>query len=47
MDLADWVLSPPPRAARQAILDRFPDLIDGVRTWMDEGVEAAMNRYNG
>jgi PTH1 family peptidyl-tRNA hydrolase len=47
MDLADWVLSPPPRAARQAILDRFPELIDAVRLWMDEGVEAAMNRYNG
>ena len=47
MDLADWVLSPPPRHAREAILERFPELMDGVRLWMDEGVEAAMNRYNG
>jgi PTH1 family peptidyl-tRNA hydrolase len=47
MDLADWVLSTPPKSARQAILDRFPELIDAVRLWMDDGVEAAMNRYNG
>lgn len=47
MDLADWVLAPPPKADRQAIVDRFPDLIDGVSVWMHEGIEAAMNRFNG
>lgn len=46
-DLANWVLAPPSKADRQAILDRFPELIEAVRLWMDEGVEAAMNRYNG
>ncbi|HYJ80342.1 MAG TPA: aminoacyl-tRNA hydrolase [Longimicrobiaceae bacterium] len=47
MDLADYVLSPPSRADRQAILDRFPELVDCVRLWMDEGTEAAMSRCNG
>jgi PTH1 family peptidyl-tRNA hydrolase len=47
VDLAAWVLAPPPRAARDAILGRFPDLVDAVRTWMDDGTEAAMSRYNG
>jgi peptidyl-tRNA hydrolase len=41
------VLAPPSKADRQAITDRFPELVDAVRLWMDEGVEAAMNRYNG
>lgn len=45
-DLADWVLARPPRADREAIEERFPELIEGVSTWMDEGTEAAMNRYN-
>lgn len=47
MDLADWVLAPPGRADRQAILDRMPDMIAGVELWMSSGIEAAMNRYNG
>ncbi|HEX5726681.1 MAG TPA: aminoacyl-tRNA hydrolase [Longimicrobiaceae bacterium] len=45
-DLADWVLSPAPKADRKAIEALFPELADAVRLWMDEGVEAAMNRYN-
>ena len=46
-DLASWVLAPPPRADRQAILDRIPDMISGISVWLDQGIEAAMNRYNG
>jgi PTH1 family peptidyl-tRNA hydrolase len=46
-DLADYVLSPPSKADRQAILDRFPTLVDCVRLWLDEGTETAMNRCNG
>jgi peptidyl-tRNA hydrolase, PTH1 family len=45
-DLADWVLSVMPRADREAVVDRFGDLVDGVEIWMRDGVEAAMNRYN-
>ncbi|HEX8271423.1 MAG TPA: aminoacyl-tRNA hydrolase [Longimicrobiaceae bacterium] len=46
-DLARWVLSPMPPADRQAVLDLFPGLVEGVATWMNEGIEAAMNRFNG
>jgi peptidyl-tRNA hydrolase, PTH1 family len=45
-DLADWVLRPPSKADRQAILDRFPELVEGVEVWMREGTEAAMDRCN-
>lgn len=47
MDLADWVLAPPGKADRQAILDRIPDMLAGIELWMSQGIEAAMNRYNG
>ena len=46
MDLADWVLSPMPKSDKQAVLDRFPDLIDGVKLWMDQGLDAAATRCN-
>lgn len=46
-DLARWVLSPVPAGERQAVLDLFPGLVEGVATWMNEGIEAAMNRFNG
>jgi peptidyl-tRNA hydrolase, PTH1 family len=45
-DLADWVLSRVPRPEREAILERFPELVDGVELWMREGTEAAMSRHN-
>jgi hypothetical protein len=34
---------------RDAVLvrERFPDCIDGIRLWMNEGIEPAMNRFNG
>ncbi|HEX7241685.1 MAG TPA: aminoacyl-tRNA hydrolase [Longimicrobiaceae bacterium] len=45
-DLARWVLAPVPKADRQVLLDLFPELVQGVETWMHEGTEAAMNRFN-
>lgn len=45
-DLADWVLSRPPRADRDAVRERFPELVEAVGAWMDEGIEAVMSRYN-
>ena len=45
-DMAEWVLAPPPAEDREAIEALFPELVEGVATWMHEGVEAAMNRYN-
>ena len=44
--LVEWVLSPLPPEDEDAVLALFPDLVEGVRTWMDEGVEAAMSRTN-
>jgi PTH1 family peptidyl-tRNA hydrolase len=45
-DLASWVLSPMPKRDRDAVMDLVPELTDAVRTWLTEGTEAAMNRYN-
>jgi peptidyl-tRNA hydrolase, PTH1 family len=45
-DLAEWVLSAPPPEDREAILDLLPRLAEGVDCWLEEGVEAAMNRFN-
>lgn len=45
-DLASWVLSPPPRDDRQAILGILPALVDCVAAWVLRGTEAAMNDCN-
>jgi PTH1 family peptidyl-tRNA hydrolase len=45
-DLADWVLSPMPRGDRKLVDDRLPELAEAVETWMREGIEVAMDRYN-
>ena len=45
-DLADWVLSPMPRGDRKLVDERLPELAEAVETWMRDGVEAAMDRYN-
>ncbi len=44
--MADWVLSVPPRSERQQLLDVLDSLVDCVGIWIDEGIEAAMNRCN-
>lgn len=44
--LVEWVLSPMPGDEEDAVLGLFPDLVEGVGVWMDEGVEAAMSRTN-
>lgn len=46
MDLADWVLGPFTADEEDAVLAVLPDVVAGVRVWMDEGVDAAMNRFN-
>jgi peptidyl-tRNA hydrolase, PTH1 family len=45
-DLAEWVLSPMPADDEDVVLELLPELVQGVRLWMDEGMEAAMDRYN-
>ncbi|CAN5279661.1 aminoacyl-tRNA hydrolase [soil metagenome] len=45
-DLARWVLGRMPRDEEAQVRERFPELVEGVEVWMDEGVDAAMNRCN-
>lgn len=45
-DLAAWVLAPMPKAEKAAVLDPFPELVEGVELWMAEDFDAAMNRCN-
>jgi peptidyl-tRNA hydrolase, PTH1 family len=46
-NLADWVLSPFDDQGEAAVVGRLPELVDALRTWLDEGVDAAGSRYNG
>lgn len=45
-DLADWVLSPFEEADEQRVVELLPHLVDAVRVWAIDGVEAAANRFN-
>lgn len=44
--MTDWVLSAPPRADRETLLDAMDAVVDCVDHWIHEGIEAAMNRCN-
>ena len=46
MDLADWVLSALPQADEDVVVGLLPELTKAVEAWIDEGTEAAMNRFN-
>lgn len=46
MDLADWVLAPPSGPQEEEILAAFDRAAGAVECWLDEGAEAAMNRFN-
>lgn len=46
VDLADWVLSEFEGEDEEVVLGLLPELVDAVRLWLDDGVEAAMSRYN-
>jgi PTH1 family peptidyl-tRNA hydrolase len=46
VDLADWVLSPLPEEDEDRIVGLLPELTRAVEVWLDEGTEAAMNRFN-
>lgn len=45
-DLVDWVLSPMPPEHEDEVVGLLPEMSEAVRLWMDEGTEAAMNRFN-
>lgn len=45
-DLAEWVLSEFEEADEQRIVELLPHLVDTVRAWVEDGVEAASSRFN-
>lgn len=45
-DLSDWVLSPMPEEDEDVVVELLSGLTAAIELWMDEGVEAAMNRFN-
>jgi peptidyl-tRNA hydrolase, PTH1 family len=45
-ELSDWVLAPMPEEDEDVVVGLLPELTEAVRAWIDEGVEAAMSRFN-
>ncbi len=45
-DLADWVLEPFAGDDEERVRALLPDAMEGLRVWIEEGVEAAANRCN-
>jgi peptidyl-tRNA hydrolase, PTH1 family len=45
-DLADWVLAPFDEDDEQRVVELLPHLVDAVRGWVNDGVEAAAGRFN-
>lgn len=46
VDLADWVLSPMDVDDEETVVELLPEMTRAVELWLDEGTEAAMNRFN-
>lgn len=46
-DLADFVLAPFKESELPAVEELVERAADACRSWLDEGVETAMNRHNG
>lgn len=46
VDLADWVLAPMAPDDEDTVVDLLPELTGAVEVWLNEGTEAAMNRFN-
>lgn len=46
VEMADWVLSPMPEEDEDAVVELLPELSEAVGVWAEEGVDAAMNRFN-
>ena len=45
-DLSDWVLAEMPPDDEDVVVGLLPELGEAVAGWAEEGVEAAMNRFN-
>lgn len=46
IDLAAWVLAPPPPGEEEAVLERFDVMARAIEYWIAEGMEHAMNAFN-
>jgi PTH1 family peptidyl-tRNA hydrolase len=46
VDLVEWVLGVPSRADEEAILEQFGRMALATDSWLDEGIESAMNAFN-
>ena len=46
MDLVEWVLGPFSPEEEASVAEVLPTAVDGVRLWMDEGSDAAMQALN-
>ncbi len=45
-DLADWVLSDMPEEEEDVVVGLLPELTGAMELWLEEGIEAVMNRFN-
>ena len=45
-DLADYVLSPFGKGEAAEVRELFPFMTEAAQTWLTEGVEVAMNKFN-
>ena len=45
-DLSGWVLAPLPEEDEERIVELLPELSRAVGVWAEEGIDAAMNRFN-
>jgi peptidyl-tRNA hydrolase, PTH1 family len=45
-DLADWVLSPFEEPDEKTIVELLPSLVDAMVVWIEDGTDAAANRFN-
>ena len=46
VDLSDWVLSEMPEEDEDTVVALLPGLTEAVELWINDGSEAAMNRFN-
>jgi PTH1 family peptidyl-tRNA hydrolase len=46
VDLVEWVLAPMDAPDEETVVELLPELTRAVELWMEEGTEAAMNRFN-
>ncbi|MBT8402285.1 MAG: aminoacyl-tRNA hydrolase [Gemmatimonadetes bacterium] len=46
VDLVDWVLAPMEESDEERVIELLPEMSRAVELWLEEGTEAAMNRFN-